>query len=265
MRGTSALLAVVRYEFRMQIRRWSLWLAVTLLCGLLAVTQGDRGPAHLPDTASAGEVMAGWALLLGIMAPLGCGMVLADRLVRDQRLRTAALLESLPVGQGCLLAGKYLGGLAASATPVLLLMLAAGGYESLHRGDPRLLGWAVLAFVVVMLPGLAFVAGFALACPLVLSSPLFRVLFVGYWFWGNMLSPEFLPSLTGTLLTPVGDYPASWLLGERALYAGVPGWLSFLRPEPSAASALTSVLLLLLGGLLPLLLTGVVRSRRRTA
>ena len=33
-------------------------------------------------------------------------------------------------------------------------------------------------------------------------------MYVGYWFWGNMLAPSFLPSLTGTLLTPIGDYAA---------------------------------------------------------
>jgi ABC-2 type transport system permease protein len=132
-------------------------------------------------------------------------------------------------------------------------------------GDPLMPGWAVLAFTVVLLPGLAFVTGFALVGPLVLSAPLFRVLFVGYWFWGNMLSPDFLPSLTGTLLTPIGDYPASWLMTERALYAGEPGWLSFLRPAPDGTSALLSILLLVLGGLLPLVVAGGLRSRRRTA
>jgi ABC-2 type transport system permease protein len=263
----SELLAVGRYEFRMQARKRSLWLATLPLAALIALTQGDRGPSHLPATAPAREVMGGWALLFGIVLPIGFGMVLADRLVRDRRLGTAALLESLPAGEGVLLTGKYLGGVVATSLPALLAMLVVGGYESLHRGDPALLGWAVVAFTVALLPGLAFVAGFALVCPLALSAPLFRVLFVGYWFWGNMLSPDFLPSLTGTLLTPIGDYSASWLMRGTALYAGAPGWLSFLRPDPGGAgSVLASVGLLLVLGPLPLVLAGAVRShRRRTA
>ncbi|MFY1691848.1 ABC transporter permease [Plantactinospora sp. WMMB782] len=261
----SELLAVGRYEFRMQARKRSLWLATLVLAAAIALFQGPRGPRYLPADASAPEVMAGWALLFGILVPLGFGMVLADRLIRDRRLGTAPLLESLPVRPGLLLAGKYLGGLAATALPVLLVMLVAGGYESVHRGDPAMLGWAVPVFAVVMLPGLAFVAGFALTCPLAVSAPLFRVLFVGYWFWGNMLAPDFLPSLTGTLLTPIGDYPASWLAGELALFAGTPGWLAFLRPAPGAGSALLSIALLVLLGLLPLLVTHVVLSRRRHA
>ncbi|WP_203860849.1 ABC transporter permease [Plantactinospora mayteni] len=263
MSGMSELLAVGRYEFRMQVRKRSLWLATLVLATVIALFQGPRGPRYLPADATAPEVMAGWALLFGIVVPLGFGMVLADRLVRDRRLGTAPLLESLPIRPGLLLAGKYLGGLAATALPALLAMLLAGGYETVHRGDPLMLGWAVLGFAVVMLPGLAFVAGFALTCPLAISAPLFRVLFVGYWFWGNMLTPDFLPSLTGTLVTPIGDYPASWLSGELALFAGVPGWLSFLRPEPGAGSALLSVALLVLLGLLPLLVAHTVLSRRR--
>ncbi|MEE6263077.1 hypothetical protein [Plantactinospora sonchi] len=263
MTGVSELLAVSRYEFRMQARKRSLWLVTLLLGGLFVAMQGDQGPRYLPADTPPAEVMTTWAVLFGIVVPLGFGMVLADRLVRDRRLRTAALLESLPVGPGRLLAGKYLGGLAASALPVFLLMLVAGGYESVSRGDPLLLGWAVLAFAVVMLPGLVFVAGFALVCPLVLSAPLFRVLFVGYWFWGNMLGSEILPSLTGTLLTPIGGYPASWLTGEWQMYAGMPGWLSFLRPEPDGIAALSSVLLLVLFGLLPVLVAGIVLGRRR--
>ncbi|MEQ4300044.1 hypothetical protein ABNF97_01405 [Plantactinospora sp. B6F1] len=265
MSGMSELLAVGRYEFRMQARKRSLWLTMLILATVIALFQGPAGPRYLPADATAPEVMAGWALLFGIVLPLGFGMVLADRLVRDRRLGTAALLESLPVRPGLLLAGKYLGGLAATALPVLLLMVVAGGYEAVHRADPLMLGWAVLAFAVVMLPGLAFVAGFALTCPLAISAPLFRVFFVGYWFWGNMLTPDLMPTLTGTLLTPIGDYPASWLSGGLALFAGTPGWLSFLRPEPGAGSALLSIALLVLFGLLPLLVANTVLSRRRHA
>jgi ABC-2 type transport system permease protein len=73
-----------------------------------------------------------------------------------------------------------------------------------------------------------------------------------------------LPSLTGTVLTPLGVYPASWLTGESALYAGVSGWLHFLRPTPGAESALASIGLLVVLGLMPLAVTNVVLNRRLT-
>ena len=124
MTGVSELLAVGRYEFRMQIRKRSLWLATLPLAALMVLGQGDAGPRYLPSTASPREVMGTWAILFGIALPIGFGMVLADRLVRDRRLGIAALLDSLPSGQGVLIAGKYLGGVAATALPGLLAMLA---------------------------------------------------------------------------------------------------------------------------------------------
>ncbi|GAA1897600.1 hypothetical protein [Asanoa iriomotensis] len=259
----TALLAVARYEFRMQARKRSLWIAAVLLGGTLVVLQGDRGPRSLPVGTPAREVMATWALLFSILMPLAYGMLLADRLVRDRRLRVEPLLESLPVGPVARLGGKYLGGVAACGLPGLAALLVAAVTELPKRHDPALLGWALVAFAVVTLPGIAMVAGFALVCPTFLSVPLFRVLFVGYWFWGNMLAPAFLPSLTGTVLTPIGDYAATWLLGsgQTALFAGTPGLLPFLRPDPSGASAALSVAVIVLCGLIPMTAAALAAHR----
>ena len=257
------LWGICRYEFRMQLRKRSLWISTVLLLTFAVVTQGDRGPRHVPMEATAREVMGNWTVLFWIMLPLVFGVVLADRVVRDRRLGVRGLLLGLPVGEGRLLAGKYLGGIAATGLPGLLALLAAAGYEAVHRGTIATFEWALVGFLTVMLPGLAFVAGFALVCPLLVSAPLFRVLFVGYWFWGNLTAPRFLPSLTGTLLTPVGAYPASWLLGEPVMHAGVPGWLAMLRPEPTGAAALGSVALLLVIGVLPLVVTVLLRKEGR--
>ncbi|MGW0434855.1 hypothetical protein ACWDV4_20245 [Micromonospora sp. NPDC003197] len=259
------VLAVVRYEFRMQIRKRSLWITIALLTGLLAVARSGMGPRYAPPPpdASAREVMTRWAFLFVVIVPIGFGMALADRLLRDRRLRTSELLASLPIGVGGRLGGTYLGSVAATGTPALLAMLAAGGYEAVRRGDAAMLPWGVVTFALVLLPGLAFVAGFALVCPLFLSAPLFRVLFVGYWFWGNVLLPVTLPTLTGSLLTPIGGYATSWLLGTPVNHAGIPGPVSFLRPAPTAATAAASIALLVLAGLLPLLVAGLLQSRRR--
>lgn len=255
---------MIRYEFLMQIRKRSLWISSLLIVLLLVVTQGDRGPRYLPADLPAREVMGTWALLLSILLPVGFGMALADRLVRDRRLGVTNLLDSLPAGTSARLTGRYLGSAAATGVPGLVAMFVAAGFEFADRRDPALLLWAPVAFALVLLPGLAFVAAFALTVPLLVSAPLFRVLFVGYWFWGNMLPPAMMPSLTGSLLTPLGDYPASWLLDEPVLYAGAHGWLGFLRPDPDAAAAALSIVLLLLLSLAPLALTGTLLSRRRT-
>ena len=260
----TALLAVARYELRMQARKRSLWISATLLGGALVVLQGDRGPRSLPAGTPPQEVMGTWALLFSILMPLAYGMLLADRLVRDRRLRVEPLLASLPHGPVTHLAGKYLGGIAVCSLPGLAALLVAATVEVAYRHEVALFGWALIAFAVVTLPGIAMVAGFALVCPIVVSAPLFRVLFVGYWFWGNMLAPGLLPSLTGTLLTPIGDYSVTWMLGDHgpALFAGSPGWLGFLRPDPSAATAAASVAVIILCGLIPLAVAAVVAHRR---
>ena len=40
-----------------------------------------------------------------------------------------------------------------------------------------------------------FVVAFALACPVVMPPAVFQILFVGYWFWGNYMSPDIVPTL----------------------------------------------------------------------
>jgi len=261
----TALLAVARYEFRMQVRKRSLWISSALLGGALVLVQGDRGPHSLPVGTPAREVVGTWALLFAILMPLAYGMLLADRLVRDRKLRVEPLLESLPLGAAARLFGKYLGGVAACAVPGLVALLLAAVTELPKRHDPALLGWALVAFAVVTLPGIAMIAGFALVCPTFVTVPLFRVLFVGYWFWGNVLLPATLPTLTGSLLSPIGSYAASWLLGTPVLYAGIPGPLPVLRPEPTGSAAAASIALLVVAGLVPLLAVGLLRGRRRTA
>lgn len=267
MNGVREALAVCRYEFRMQLRKRSLWVTIALLAGLLAVGRFGMGPRYAPAApgASAREVMTRWAFLFSVILPIAFGMALADRLLRDRRLHTAELLESLPSGPAVRLTGKFLGSVGATGTPALAAMLIAAAYEAIRRGDPATLGWGLVAFAAILAPALVFVAGYALVCPLVLSAPLFRVLFVGYWFWGNLLLPATLPTLTGSLLTPVGSYAASWLLGTPVLQAGIPGPLPFLRPEPSGSAAAASIGLLVIAGLLPLLVTGLWQTRRRTA
>jgi hypothetical protein len=254
---------VIRYEFLMQIRKRSLWITTAVLAGALVVLQGDRGPRYVPAGTPARIVMTNWAILLSILLPLGFGMVLADRLVRDRRLGVGRVLDSLPTEPRALVVGKYVGSVAATAVAGLAALLVAAVVEFAARRDVALFGWAIVVFALVMLPGLLFVGAFAVVTPMLITAPLFRILFVGYWFWGNMLSPLFLPSLTGTLLTPIGDYAASWLLGETALYAGADGFLPWLRPDPDATAAAASVGILLLLALIVVLLAGPPLYRRQ--
>jgi ABC-2 type transport system permease protein len=247
--------ASLRYEFRMQIRKRSVWIVPALSIVLFLLIGGSLlrdlfDPGERP--AEARTAVLGLAVQVHALLSIGFGCLLADRLVRDDRLRVAAILDATPAPPGARLLGKYLGAAAATAIPVLAVYLGFAVAYAVHSGGPAALGWALAACGVVFLPGLLFVAAVALAVPLVMPAPLFRVLFVGYWLWGNLAGPEMMPTLAGTLIHPLGGYPLVALLdfrgidGNQSLAGPVPGaTLNFLRPDPTPATAWLSIAVLL--------------------
>jgi hypothetical protein len=75
------------------------------------------------------------------------------------------------------------------------------------------LGTLLLAFLSIAVPSHAFVVAFSLACPLVMPLRVYQVLFTGYWFWGNMLSPKAFPTISDTVLNAMGQYPVQAFFG----------------------------------------------------
>ncbi len=69
-----------------------------------------------------------------------------------------------------------------------------------------------------------------------LRVPIYQFLFVGYWFWGNILSPRVLPTLTDTWLNPIGGV---------AQVAFFPAIGANLDRRCSAADGVASIVLLL--------------------
>jgi ABC-2 type transport system permease protein len=247
--------ASLRYEFRMQVRKRSVWI-VPALTVLLVLLIGSSLLRDLFDpnerSPEARVVVVGLAVQVHALLSIGFGCLLADRLVRDDRLRVAPILDATPARPLARLLGKYLGAGAATALPILAVYLGLAAAYAVHTGGPAALGWALAACGVVMVPGLLFVAAFALAVPLLMPALLFRVLFVGYWLWGNAVGPNMMPTLAQTLIHPLGGYPLVALLdfhgidGDQTLAGPVPGaTLNFLRPEPTPAIAWLSVGVLL--------------------
>lgn len=201
----------LRYEFLMQIRRPSLWLTF-LVCALLisrsfsSLWQNPIFAEHLTTLQLAALV----TLLTNWLAPLGVGILLADRLPRDRRVRIEELFNTFPEKPGMRIVGKYLGTLLASLVPAFLLFLLIVGFVSWRTGDFSLILCGLLCYLVIVLPGMCFLAAFSLACPAVIWVPLYQFLFFGYWFWGNILSPgSGLPTLSNTILTPIGSFIAA--------------------------------------------------------
>jgi hypothetical protein len=212
MQYIQLLFNVACYEFRMQVRRPAIWITMLLL-GLL-VFSGLSNPWQMPIKTPLMKVIVIWATVINAFTPIGLGTLLADRLPRDRKTRVNELLVTTASDSSARLFGKYLGSTFATIMPILLLYGAGIGYivYRWQRLDAILL--ALQAFVTVNLPGLLFVGAFSIACTAVLWVPLYQFLFVGYWFWGNLLSPVYyIPTVAGTLLTPVGGYMASGYYG----------------------------------------------------
>ena len=214
----AAVRGATRYEFKMQIRRGIVWIILPL--GILLSLTGPTTPWRISADTPLIEAVTEWALLTQILLPVLFGILLADRLPRDKRIGVNELFETMPSPAGGRFLGKYLGSTMATLIPILVFYLFGVTYLLVARGDWLALPLGLLVFVTVNLPGLLFVAAFSIACPAVIWTPLYQFLFVGYWVWGNLLlqGPSSglyipIPSLSHTLLTPIGFYIAGGLYG----------------------------------------------------
>ncbi|HEX6482790.1 MAG TPA: hypothetical protein VF043_28440 [Ktedonobacteraceae bacterium] len=216
MNQLPTLFGVINYEFRMQFRRRALW--ITFLC--IALLFLIRGGFHTFVVFEPNEpllpLVAAWARSLNFLLPIAAGVLLADRLARDRRTRVDELFTSMPGALSIRLAGKYVGCTLATLLPIFLFYSIGVGSILFHTHDVMTIPDALEAFAAISLPGILFVSAFSIACPFLLWVPLYQFLFVGYWFWGNILGPRFgIPTLSSTILTPVGGYMASGFFGDN--------------------------------------------------
>jgi ABC-2 type transport system permease protein len=236
---------VLRYEFRMQIRRPALWITM-LLFALLIVGIGGVGSGISGDVIR-GELLrnaeprpllnflAQWAYRINTFFPIAIGVLLADRLPRDRRTKSEELFTTTPGALSARLLGKYFGTLLATLIPVLIVYAAGIGLIAYAIQNMAALPMGLAPFVVIDLPGILFISAFSIACTSILWTPLYQFLFVGYWFWGNLLQGRFhIPTLSGTILTPIGGYMASGIFG-----------LPFIQPGATAIQGVQSIILLL--------------------
>lgn len=211
------IFGVFIYEFRMGIHRKGVWLGYTVvfLFYLFAIINTGRF-LETPGmtTKEMWAMTALLAFMYNLFLPVIGGISAADRLVRDRSLYLEELLRSTGMRLSGYVVGKFLGTLAAISLPVLLGILTLRIY-SLFLGAPlETIGMSIVTFLVINLPAYAFITAFSLACPLVIPTRVYQVLFIGYWFWGNFLYPGMFPTLSGTLLQASGRIPAEGWFGS---------------------------------------------------
>lgn len=205
----SMLWHLVRYEYRMSTRRAGMWIVFALLALFYIFASSSRtdvGPASSLTTAEWWAYVGQWAFTLNLFLPVVGGILAADRMQRDERLGVIELLQSTPLDRWTYILGKYFGTLFSILTPVLALVILLVGLSVVYGAPPALFAMGLGAFLLINVPAYAFITIFSLGCPLIMPVRIYQVLFTGYWFWGNFLNPDFLPTLAGTLLTPCGKY-----------------------------------------------------------
>ena len=214
---------VVRYEYRMQIRRRSLWIAYAIFTLLLgAIVFGNDSSTMYkilihPATVPLSEAVVYWATIVNYLFPIVVGVMVADRLPRDRRLNVQELLITTSSALRSRVFGKYLGSTLATLTPILIVYILSIGYVLCQTHNIVAIPLAIAAFASVVLPGVLFVSAFSLACPVMLWVPLYQFLFVGYWFWGNLFPPNRgIPTLSDTLLLPLGGNAAMGFFGVQS-------------------------------------------------
>jgi ABC-2 type transport system permease protein len=247
----TGLAATARYELRMQLRKPAIWIATVLpfaLYALFAVLGNDStGLQRYRYTTSPKVWMVdalGW---FTPVLPMIFGIVLADRLVRDRRLRVAELLDTTPANPSARLVGKYLGACAATAVPVALLYFVVAVAFTVWRDQPAAFWWGLATFTVIVVPLLLLAGSLSFLGPQLMPTPLFRVLIVAFFFWAAATEVESeFPSFAGTVFSLTMDYPLGVFFDSPNATTGPAGAaLDFLRPQPTTATAVLAVALML--------------------
>ena len=213
----SQFFGITRHEFNMSIRRPGFWIAYVLLSLFYTISiltpsmDAADDLVHLDQVwPEAGHIV----FMFNIFMPLLAGILAADRLQRDVRMGMRELQRSTPLSSPMYILGKYLGVLGSVLLPMFLLVLLNGVALVAKGLAPLSLLWPLLlAFLSIAVPSHAFVVAFSLACPLIMPLRVYQVLFTGYWFWGNLLSPKAFPTISDTVLNAVGQYPLQAFFG----------------------------------------------------
>lgn len=205
------------YEFRMQVRRPWLWIAMGLIdliiLGFILRTPGTIELLSHLKKYSLTTTIVYWTNIVNYLLPVVFAILIADRLPRDKRTHTQEILSTLPGSSSARLFGKYLGNTLATLLPILLFYSLGIVVIAIQTQNLFAFPLAVATFATIIVPGMFFVGALAIALPAIIWVPLFQFLFVGYWFWGNLYTPRGIPTISNTILTPAGGYMSRGFFG----------------------------------------------------
>ena len=233
--------AIFRYEYLMQIRRWSLWIGLVLTVGLffLLLLRGDDLKAIPPGYASSPWKLA--TLLIeefNLFAPIAAGILAADRFTRDRLLGTSELLNSSLPSRLPLVLGKYAGSLLAIFTPPFILLVGTLAYLAAYFHQPALFLTAPVVLLAVVVPAWLFVVAWSLIFPLVMPLRLYQVLFAGFWMWAAVVPPDRLPTINWSIFSVNGQY------AHYVFFLNDPTGFRYFRPPATVGWAIVNIALI---------------------
>ena len=256
----SQFLGVLRHEYKMAVKRPGMWIAYGVLYVFYAFTvfmPDELGKGFPANRAEMWQYAAFSLFYVNMFMILLGGILAADRLQRDFRLGVRELQQSSPLGTGKYLLAKYLGVLVAVSLPMFLYVTVWALVNVAFGSPPVYLLVMWLVFLVMGVPAYAFVVVFSLACPLFMPVRVYQVLFVGYWFWGNYLSPDVFPTISNTLLVPSGKYAL------HGFFGGFPSvYTNYESTNIATMDAVLNLILLIGIPMLVLLITNLVLRRQ---
>lgn len=203
---------VLRHEFSMSIRRPILWIGYGLLFAFYSVVffAPDIYDVYTDSTQAAiWEYTAQDGFMFNMFMALLCGILASDRIQRDTRLHLRELQESAPLSRPAYILSKYFGVLLSVSLPALLWVIFYNSMISIGMGlmPLSILPTSLVTYAAIALPSQAFVVAFSLVCPMFMPVRVYQILFTGYWFWGNYLTPQAFPTISDTILSACGKYP----------------------------------------------------------
>jgi ABC-2 type transport system permease protein len=158
--------------------------------------------------------VADTAVMVNLLAGLGLSMAMADRFRWHHRSGLADLLAATPGSASARLAGTLAGSVAVALAPTAAALLVFGVATAVRAGSPGPVGTALASIVVILLPSGLMIAAFSALAGLVLPVTVARIGAAGAWAWATVLNTRVLPvpTVSYTMLSPAGGYPAvAWL------------------------------------------------------
>ncbi len=255
-----AIRGTLIYESRVAARRKVLWIAMIplLALGVLASLTSHK----LTGGSSTTGRMAGWVLGLAAFGTFGVGVALADRFDSLRRRASSEVFDATPARLTSRMAASLLGGLAIALGPAFVVTVIVG--IAFTPKDIAAVPIAIAIFAVTLLPGSLLLATVTVALGTVLPAPVARALSVVLWGWATLLSTRVvpIPSITGSIMSPLGDYATQAFFHGPALWAGQLGG-SWWHPALGTGPAIINLCCTLLLSVLAFIGARVVVGARR--